>query len=31
MFYGIPEGGKDEDCDALVKDVCKEVLKLTDI
>ena len=30
MFYGIPDGGKDEDCDALVKDVCKEVLKLTD-
>ena len=30
MFYGIPEGGDGENCDELVKNVCKDVLKLTD-
>ena len=28
MFYGIAEQGKDEDCEQLVKNVCKESLKI---
>ena len=29
MFYGIAEGGDDENCENLVKDVCRETLKVT--
>ncbi|MEW8547532.1 MAG: hypothetical protein AB2693_28835 [Candidatus Thiodiazotropha sp.] len=28
MFYGIPEAGRDENCEELVKHVCKDTLKL---
>ena len=29
MFYGIAEGGDDENCDDLVKGVCRDILKVT--
>ena len=29
MFYGIAEGGEDENCEGLVKGVCRDVLKVT--
>ena len=28
MFYGIPEAGREENCEELVKTVCKDTLKL---
>ncbi|XP_053402902.1 sentrin-specific protease 1-like [Mercenaria mercenaria] len=30
LFYGIPEGSATENCEALVKDMCKEYLKIED-
>lgn len=28
LFYGVPEGGENEDCENLVRKVCAEHLKL---
>ena len=28
MFYGIPEGGHNENCEALVKQLCVETLEI---